>query len=99
MAVPALAWWRFRLNAVVAFWACYVVTRPLGASFADWFGKPPSHGAGLGYGDGTVTAVAALAIIGLVAYVTVRRTDIQAPVEHLSQHASSSELALPVSAD
>ena len=40
IAVPALAWWRFGSNPVVAFWAAYVVTRPLGASVADWLGKP-----------------------------------------------------------
>jgi uncharacterized membrane-anchored protein len=84
IAVPAVARWRFRLNAAVAFWAAYVVTRPLGASFADWFGKPPSHGAGLGFGDGTVTAVSAAAIIALVAYVTVRRNDVQ---PSLGRHA------------
>jgi uncharacterized membrane-anchored protein len=77
MAAAALAWWRFRLNPVISFWAAYVLTRPLGASFADWFGKPYSRGAGLGYGDGTVTAVAAVMIVALVAYLTVRRPDIQ----------------------
>ena len=40
IAVPAIAWWRLRVNAVVAFWAAYVLTRPLGASVADWLGKP-----------------------------------------------------------
>ena len=38
--IPALAWWRFGLNAIVAFWFAYVVTRPLGASFADYISKP-----------------------------------------------------------
>jgi len=81
MAVPLIGWWRFRINAVAAFWAAYVLTRPLGASFTDWFGKPPSFGAGLGYGDGTVTAVTAAVIVVLVAWVAVRRNDTQ-PVEH-----------------
>ena len=31
-AVPALAHWRLRLNAILAFWLAYVVTRPLGAA-------------------------------------------------------------------
>ncbi len=53
IAVPLLGWWRFGLNPVVAFWAAYVVTRPLGASFADWFSKPHVN-TGLGLGDGTV---------------------------------------------
>ena len=39
--MPALAWWRFGLNSIAAFWMAYVVTRPLGASFADYISKPP----------------------------------------------------------
>jgi uncharacterized membrane-anchored protein len=77
MVVPVIGWSKFRFNAVAAFWVAYVLTRPLGASFADWFGKPPSFGAGLGYGDGTVTAVTAAVIVVLVAYVSIRRNDIQ----------------------
>ena len=61
IAVPAVAW-RFGLNPVVAFWAAYVLTRPLGASFADWVGKP----SGLDAGDGTVTLVLVVAIVALV---------------------------------
>jgi uncharacterized membrane-anchored protein len=66
IAVPALAWWRLRLDPVVAFWSAYVLTRPLGASLADWLGKPGEK-SGLGFGDGTVTLVAAGAIVLLVA--------------------------------
>ena len=81
IAVPALAWRFLRLDATVAFWCAYVLTRPLGASFADWLGKPATHGGGLGHGDGTVAAVAGVVIVALVAYVAVRRSDIQAPLE------------------
>ena len=38
--IPALAWWKLGLNAIAAFWMAYVVTRPLGASFADYISKP-----------------------------------------------------------
>ena len=38
--VPALAWWRLGLNSIAAFWMAYVVTRPLGASIADYISKP-----------------------------------------------------------
>jgi hypothetical protein len=38
-AVPAIAW-RRGLNPVAAFWFAYIVTRPLGASFADYVSKP-----------------------------------------------------------
>jgi uncharacterized membrane-anchored protein len=83
IAVPAVLWWKAGLNGVAAFWAAYVVTRPLGASFADWFGKEHSL-SGLGLGDGTVTAVSALAIVVLVAWVAVRRSDIQPHAESVT---------------
>ena len=79
IAVPALGWRFFRLNPVVAFWVAYVLTRPLGASIADWLGKPATHGGGLGFGDGTVAAVAVAVIAVLVGYLAVRRTDVQTP--------------------
>jgi uncharacterized membrane-anchored protein len=69
IAVPAVAW-RCGLNPVAAFWTAYVLTRPLGASLADWLGKPRSL-SGLGWGDGTVSAVAALAIVALVGWLAV----------------------------
>jgi uncharacterized membrane-anchored protein len=82
IAVPALGWFGFRLNPIVAFWGAYVITRPLGASFADWFGKPLAD-KGLGFGDGPVSAVGLLAFAALVAYVAIRRHDIQ---PHRAEH-------------
>lgn len=64
--VPLVAW-KLGANPVAAFWTAYVLTRPLGASVADWLGKPPALGNGIGLGDGPVTVVATLAIIVLVA--------------------------------
>jgi uncharacterized membrane-anchored protein len=76
IAVPALLWWRGVLGPVTAFWSAYVVTRPLGASFADWFGK--SHlQTGLGMGDGTVSAVALVFFVAGVAYLAATKSDIQ----------------------
>lgn len=80
ISLPALAWWHGRISPVLAFWAAYVVTRPLGASFADGFSKPPRT-SGLGLGDATVSFVALALFIVLVAYVAVRRHDIQ-PAQH-----------------
>ncbi|HEY2320091.1 MAG TPA: hypothetical protein VGH67_17420 [Solirubrobacteraceae bacterium] len=80
-AVPGIAWWRFGLNPVVAFWAAYIVTRPLGASFADGFSKPA--GGGLGWGDGTVSAIALVAFVALVGYVTITKRDVQRGRHHL----------------
>jgi uncharacterized membrane-anchored protein len=74
-AVPALGYWLFRLNTIFAFWFAYILTRPLGASFADWMGKPTAAG-GLGWGDGPVATVLAILIIILVAYLHFRRADV-----------------------
>ena len=60
ICIPALAWWKLGLNPIIAFWAAYILTRPLGASLADWLGKPPAQ-SGLGLGDGTVAGLATLA--------------------------------------
>jgi uncharacterized membrane-anchored protein len=67
----------FRLNPIVTFWTAYVLTRPLGASIADWLGKPHDVGGGLGFGDGTVTAVALVVIVALVGWVTLTGADTQ----------------------
>jgi uncharacterized membrane-anchored protein len=74
--IPALAWWRLGLNAIVAFWLAYVVTRPLGASFADYISKP-ANTSGIGFGDGPTAVVFALAVAVLVLYLAVARPDIQ----------------------
>jgi len=76
-ALPAIGWWRLNLNPVVAFWAAYVVTRPLGASFADWLGKPSSLGGGLGFGDGTVAAVGFAIFVLLVTFVQLTGHGVQ----------------------
>ena len=76
--IPALARWRLGLNGVAAFWMSYVVTRPLGASFADYISKPRSI-SGIDFGDGPTAAVFALAVLALVIYLAVVRPDIQRP--------------------
>jgi len=76
--IPAVAWWRFGLNAVVAFWFAYVVTRPLGASFADYIGRPQSL-SGLGFGSGRLAVIVTITVACLVGYLAVTRGDIQRP--------------------
>jgi len=74
-ALPALAYWLFGLNETVAFWFAYIVTRPLGASFADWLGKP--YLGGLGLSDAKVALVLTMLIIGFVGYLTVTHKDMK----------------------
>jgi uncharacterized membrane-anchored protein len=76
IAIPALGFRLLPWNAIFSFWFAYVATRPLGASFADYLGKPKSVG-GLGLGDGPVALVLALAIFVLVAFLAVTHRDVQ----------------------
>ncbi len=79
-AIPGLLWWRAGLNPIIAFWAAYVITRPLGASFADGFSK--STNGGLNLGDGLVSAIALTIFVILVAYVSISKSDVQTVEAH-----------------
>jgi uncharacterized membrane-anchored protein len=74
--IPAVFRWRFGLNAIAAFWFAYVVARPLGAPFADYFGRARSL-SGAGFGSGRVAVVVAIAVAILVGYLAITRRDIQ----------------------
>ena len=80
-AVPAIAYWLFNLNAIFAFWFAYIMTRPLGASFADWAAKPHSFG-GLGHGDGPVSLALTILIIAFVGYLSITGKDLQSKHIH-----------------
>jgi uncharacterized membrane-anchored protein len=82
-AVPAIGWWRFSWNPIFSFWFAYIVTRQLGASFADGFSKPTNGG--LNFGDPLVSLVEFALFIALVAWVTVSRRDVQ-PHAHAEAH-------------
>ena len=76
--IPLVAWRRFNMNPVLAFWFAYVVTRPMGASFADYLSKPHDL-SGLDLGDGPTAAVMLALIVILVGYTAIARYDIQRP--------------------
>jgi uncharacterized membrane-anchored protein len=75
-ALPWLAYRLFKLNAILAFWISYVLTRPFGASFADWAGKA-RHLSGLGLGTGEISVVLTVLIVILVGYLTVTHKDVE----------------------
>jgi uncharacterized membrane-anchored protein len=70
-AVPGLARRFAGLDAVLAFWIAYVLTRPLGASVADWIAVPPGRG-GLDLGTGPITLILIVAIIAGVTGLSFR---------------------------
>jgi uncharacterized membrane-anchored protein len=77
-----LALWKLGVNATATFWAAYSLTRPLGASAADWMAHQ-KHG--LGWGTGPVTGVGLLLFAALVAYVTITHSD----EDHALDHANT----------
>jgi uncharacterized membrane-anchored protein len=69
IAIPAAGYGLLRMNAVLAFWFAYILTRPVGASFADWLGFPHAAG-GLGIGHGPVSLVTTVLIVICVAVMS-----------------------------
>ncbi|MFG2131876.1 hypothetical protein ACGFNV_29235 [Streptomyces sp. NPDC048751] len=70
ICAPPLAHRFGTLGPVTAFWTAYVITRPLGASLADWMALPRTRG-GLDLGLSPVTLAWTAAIIGFVGYLAV----------------------------
>ena len=67
--------WRLGLDAVLAFWLAYILTRPLGASIGDFMAQPTASG-GLNLGV-TVTSLILLTLIVLtVVYLSIRKPDV-----------------------
>jgi uncharacterized membrane-anchored protein len=71
IAVVAVAYFFFGINAVVAFWVAYVLTRPLGASLGDLLSQSVKHG-GLGLGTTVTSYVFTAIIVALVIVLSVR---------------------------
>jgi uncharacterized membrane-anchored protein len=74
IAVIAVAHLRYGLDAILAFWLAYILTRPLGASIGDFLSQPQGDG-GLGLGTTGTSALFLTAILGLVVYLSVTRRD------------------------
>jgi uncharacterized membrane-anchored protein len=64
-----------RRHTILLFWIAYVLTRPLGASFADAMGKPRVS-SGLGWGSGSVSlALSALIVLAVAGVALAERRD------------------------
>jgi uncharacterized membrane-anchored protein len=75
ICVPLIAW-RLGVNPVLTFWVAYILTRPIGASFADFFGMPKDI-SGAGYGHGAVSVVTLIMV--LASFIYMSRTGIDQP--------------------
>ncbi len=77
IAVVAVARFGLNANSIASFWVAYILTRPLGASLGDRLSSAKDQG-GLGFGTTATSAVFLAAILALVAYLAVSKTDIDA---------------------
>jgi uncharacterized membrane-anchored protein len=80
IAVVYVAHRAFRLDAVLAFWIAYILTRPLGASLGDYLSQPRGDG-GVALGTVVTSAIFLLTILATVVYLTVTRRDRTEPAE------------------
>jgi uncharacterized membrane-anchored protein len=75
IAIVTLAHFRFKLNAILAFWIAYILTRPLGASIGDFLSQPVNE-TGLGLGTILTSVIFLSTILALVVYLTISKRDL-----------------------
>jgi len=80
IALVTVAHFGLKLNAVLAFWLAYILTRPLGASIGDGLSQP-THTSGLGLGTTTTSYIFLGCILALVTYLTITKRDQTRPEE------------------
>ena len=80
IAVVAALRYGLKINAVLAFWMAYILTRPLGASLGDLLAQARADG-GLGLGTTITSAIFLIVIVALVTYLTktLRPQDLEPP--------------------
>ena len=83
IALVALLYYKAGLNAVLAFWFAYILTRPLGASLGDLLSQPKANG-GLGLGTVVTSLAFLVVIVGLVIFRSHRLNDPQRPTASAS---------------
>jgi uncharacterized membrane-anchored protein len=80
IAAITFAHYVLKLNAVLAFWLAYILTRPLGASIGDWMSQKSHKYGGLGLGTTGTSYIFLGAILALVAYLSITKRDQTPPV-------------------
>src|SRR6476469_9659511 len=88
IALITLAHYTLKLNAVLAFWLAYILTRPLGASIGDGMSQPHKAG-GLGLGTTGTSVIFLVVILALVVFLAVTKVD---QTERLEQRAPDDDL-------
>jgi len=65
----SLAFFKGKLNGILAFWLAYIITRPMGASFGDYLSQPVGNG-GLGLGTTITSLIFFAGILATVVYMS-----------------------------
>jgi uncharacterized membrane-anchored protein len=91
IGVP-LAAWRLGANQVAMFWVAYVLTRPIGASFADYFGMPKNI-SGMGLGHGPVALVLIVIVAAGIWFLKASGKDVQKPQVFAPQPAAAAAVS------
>jgi uncharacterized membrane-anchored protein len=76
MLIPFIGHRYLGMNEVLAFWIAYVLTRPLGASFADWMAVEPHRG-GLGLGAGGASLILIAVVLLCIRRLATTKIDVR----------------------
>ena len=90
IAIPFLAHRYLGMNEVLAFWIAYVLTRPLGASFADWMAVEPHRG-GLGLGAGGTSLILVAVVLLCIRRLATTKIDVRVEDVDLEAEGSGSD--------
>ncbi|WP_407307133.1 hypothetical protein [Desulfosporosinus sp. SB140] len=90
IGVVTFAFYRFKLNSVLAFWIAYILTRPLGASLGDFLSQSRTDG-GLSLGTIDTSSIFLITILSIVIFLTITKRDQNLVGENIG-YLTSSEL-------
>ena len=75
IAAITFAHYALKLNAVLAFWLAYILTRPLGASIGDFMSQRSHKYGGLGLGTTGTSYIFLGCILALVTFLSITKRD------------------------
>ena len=93
IALIAFAYYALKVNPILSFWLAYILTRPLGASFGDFFSQPREY-SGLGFGTVVTSYVFLAGIAAIIVYLTLTHSDEDEPGELVSAEGGDSASAV-----
>jgi uncharacterized membrane-anchored protein len=79
IALIAVGYYYLQMDAVLAFWIAYILTRPLGASIGDLLSQPSTNG-GVGWGTVGTSMVFLSIITSLVIYLSLKQKKLALPL-------------------